>query len=257
MAMTRRPEGRRSPGPEADSGSTRWSGAWTPSRRRRTETAPCGAWAAKVLPPLVAVGWSLLVWQVLTGGDQAAVRLPSAGATCGDLSEQWRRARCSAGDLDSLSARRARASSPRGHRHPARAAGGPGEVVRAAIGPILSGLQSLPSVAWVPAGDHLVRADRRDDVRVILLGAVPSIANGLISGIDQVPPLFLRVGRVLGARGLTGGRHIVMPAALPGYLAGLKQGWAFPPAPCWPPTRSSSSRRRGGGGEATWISVAS
>jgi NitT/TauT family transport system permease protein len=61
----------------------------------------------------------------------------------------------------------------------------------------------------------------------VLLGAVPSIANGTISGVDQVPPLYLRVGRVLGARGLTTARHILMPAALPGYLGGLKQGWAF------------------------------
>jgi len=42
-----------------------------------------------------------------------------------------------------------------------------------------------------------------------------------------VPPLFTRVGRVLGARGLTMARFVLLPAALPSYLAGLKQGWAF------------------------------
>ena len=62
---------------------------------------------------------------------------------------------------------------------------------------------------------------------VVLLGAVPSIANGTISGIDQVPPLYHRVGRVLGARGLRAARHVLLPAALPGYVGGLKQGWAF------------------------------
>jgi NitT/TauT family transport system permease protein len=62
---------------------------------------------------------------------------------------------------------------------------------------------------------------------VILLGAIPSIANGTIAGLDQVPPLFSRVGRVLGARGLTLARLVLMPAAVPTYLAGLKQGWAF------------------------------
>ncbi|MDT9699204.1 ABC transporter permease subunit, partial [Streptomyces sp. P17] len=62
---------------------------------------------------------------------------------------------------------------------------------------------------------------------VILLGAVPSIANGLVAGIDQIPPLFLRAGRTMGATGLRGAWHIMMPASLPGYLAGLKQGWAF------------------------------
>ena len=58
---------------------------------------------------------------------------------------------------------------------------------------------------------------------VVLLGAVPSIANGLVSGIDQVPPLFLRVGRVLGARPRPA-RHVVLPAALPGYLGGSEAG---------------------------------
>lgn len=65
---------------------------------------------------------------------------------------------------------------------------------------------------------------------VILLGAVPSIANGLVSGVDQVSPIFLRAGRTLGATGLRGTWHIVLLAALPGYVAGLKQGWAFSPA---------------------------
>lgn len=99
--------------------------------------------------------------------------------------------------------------------------------VRAAIGPILSGLQSLPSVAWVPAAVIWLGLKPEMMYAVILLGAVPSIANGLVSGVDQVPPLILRAGRTLGATGLRGTWHIVMPAALPGYVAGLKQGWAF------------------------------
>ncbi|MET8700233.1 MULTISPECIES: ABC transporter permease [unclassified Kitasatospora] len=99
--------------------------------------------------------------------------------------------------------------------------------VRAALGPVLSGLQSLPSVAWVPAAVIWLGINDSMMYAVILLGAVPSIANGLVAGIDQVPPLFLRAGRTIGATGLTGARHILLPAALPGYLAGLKQGWAF------------------------------
>ncbi|MDH6127101.1 ABC transporter permease [Kitasatospora sp. GP82] len=99
--------------------------------------------------------------------------------------------------------------------------------VRAAIGPILSGLQSLPSVAWVPAAVIWLGINSSAMYAVILLGAVPSIANGLIGGIDQIPPLFLRAGRTMGATGLAGARHVLLPAALPGYLAGLKQGWAF------------------------------
>jgi NitT/TauT family transport system permease protein len=99
--------------------------------------------------------------------------------------------------------------------------------VRAAIGPILSGLQSLPSVAWVPPAVIWLGLNNSMMYTVILLGAVPSIANGLVSGVDQVPPLFLRAGRTMGATGVKGIWHVTLPAALPGYVAGLKQGWAF------------------------------
>ncbi|GGU46790.1 sulfate ABC transporter permease [Streptomyces albospinus] len=101
------------------------------------------------------------------------------------------------------------------------------KAVRAAIGPILSGLQSLPSVAWVPAAIIWFGLSDATIYAVVLLGAVPSIANGLVSGVDQISPLYLRAGRTIGATGLTGVRHVLLPAALPGYLAGLKQGWAF------------------------------
>ncbi|MFE2754138.1 ABC transporter permease [Actinosynnema sp. NPDC059335] len=100
-------------------------------------------------------------------------------------------------------------------------------VVRAAIGSLLTGLQSLPSVAWVPAGILWFGATPATIYFVVLMGSVPSIANGLVSGIDQIPPLLPRVGQALGATRLAAARHILLPAALPGYLAGLKQGWAF------------------------------
>jgi NitT/TauT family transport system permease protein len=100
-------------------------------------------------------------------------------------------------------------------------------LVRTAIGPLLSGLQSLPSVAWVPAAVLWFGLTDATIYFVVLAGSIPSIANGLVAGIDQIPPILPRVGQVLGARGLTSARHILLPAALPGYLAGCKQGWAF------------------------------
>lgn len=99
--------------------------------------------------------------------------------------------------------------------------------VRAAIGPIISGLQSLPSVAWVPGAIIWFGLTDAAIYTVVLLGAVPSIANGLLAGFDQVPPLFERVGKVLGLSTMGRIRHVLLPGALPGYLAGLKQGWAF------------------------------
>ena len=99
--------------------------------------------------------------------------------------------------------------------------------LRAAIGPVVSGLQSLPSVAWVPAAIIWFGLTDAAIYAVVLLGAVPSIANGLLSGFDQVPPLFDKVGRVLGLTRFGRVRHVMLPGALPGYISGLKQGWAF------------------------------
>jgi NitT/TauT family transport system permease protein len=99
--------------------------------------------------------------------------------------------------------------------------------LRAAVGPFVSGLQNLPSVAWVPAAIIWFQLTDAAIYTVVLLGAVPSIANGLLGGMKQVPPLFDRVGRVLGLSALGRVRHVLLPAALPGYLGGLRQGWAF------------------------------
>ena len=100
-------------------------------------------------------------------------------------------------------------------------------VVRRGIGPLVSGLQGLPSVAWVPAAILWFGLTDGAIYWVVLLGAVPSIAIGLVSGLDQVPPILPRVGKALGAGRLGGIRYILLPAALPGFLGGLKQGWAF------------------------------
>jgi NitT/TauT family transport system permease protein len=99
--------------------------------------------------------------------------------------------------------------------------------LRLAVGSLITGLQTMPSIAWFPLAILLFGLDEQAILFVVILGAAPSIANGVISGIDHVPPAYMRLGRVLGARGATLYRHIVLPAALPGYVSGLTQGWAF------------------------------
>ncbi len=100
-------------------------------------------------------------------------------------------------------------------------------VLRRAFGSFITGLQSMPSIAWFPFAILVFQLSEAAILFVVVLGASPSIANGLVNGIDHIPPLLLRAGRVLGARALASLRHVVLPAALPGYVAGLKQGWAF------------------------------
>jgi NitT/TauT family transport system permease protein len=101
------------------------------------------------------------------------------------------------------------------------------KVLRSAIGSLITGLQTMPSIVWFPLAIVLFKLTEQAILFVVVLGAAPSIANGVISGIDHVPPTLIRAGRSLGARGLVLQRHVVVPAALPGVVAGLKQGWAF------------------------------
>jgi NitT/TauT family transport system permease protein len=100
-------------------------------------------------------------------------------------------------------------------------------ILRAAIASMITGLQTMPSIAWFPLAIVLFGLTEGAMMFVVILGAAPAIANGVISGVDHIPPLLLRAGRVLGARGLAAYRHVILPAALPGFVAGLKQGWAF------------------------------
>lgn len=99
--------------------------------------------------------------------------------------------------------------------------------LRIAFGSFITGLQTMPSIAWFPLAILWFGLNEQAIFFVVVLGAAPSIANGLIGGVDQIPPLWLRVGRILGARGLTLVRYVILPAALPSFIGGLKQGWAF------------------------------
>lgn len=99
--------------------------------------------------------------------------------------------------------------------------------LRSAIGSLITGLQTMPSIAWFPLAILIFGLTETSILFVVVLGAAPAIANGLISGVDQIPRILLRAGYVLGARRFAKYRHVIMPAALPSFVAGTKQGWAF------------------------------
>lgn len=184
--------------------------------------------ATSVLPPIVAVVLFIVLWQILwASAIWPEFKLPAPAAVFGEIGSQLASGQALSIIWTSIS----RAvlgfllavliGTPLGLLVATVAP------VRAAIGPILSGLQSLPSVAWVPAAVLWFGLTDQTIYFVVLMGAVPSIANGLVSGIDQVPPLLPRVGHAMGASRTQSARLIMLPAALPGFLAGLKQGWAF------------------------------
>lgn len=101
------------------------------------------------------------------------------------------------------------------------------KLLRTAVASLITGLQTMPSIAWFPFAILIFGLTEPAIMFVVILGAAPSIANGLIAGVDQIPRILLRAGQVLGARGFDRYRHVVLPAALPSFIGGLKQGWAF------------------------------
>ena len=184
---------------------------------------------SRALPPIVALAVVVAIWDLLVAlhVHSGEIMLPGPGDVWDAVRTNWGPSRIGAAIWDSVyrAAIGFAASVAIGSvigLVVARLA-----PVRAAIQPLLSGLQNLPSVAWVPIGIIWFGVNSATIYTVVLLGAVPSIAVGLIDGLDRVPPIYLRVGRNLGARGLASVRFVLIPAALPGYVSGMKQGWAF------------------------------
>ncbi len=100
-------------------------------------------------------------------------------------------------------------------------------VLRTAIASLITGLQTMPSIAWFPLAILLFGLTEQAILFVVVLGAAPSVANGLITGVDHVPRILLRAGKVLGARGVNAYRLVILPASLPSFIGGMKQAWAF------------------------------
>ena len=182
----------------------------------------------RALAPLAAVAFVLAVWQGAVALELAPVWvLPSPAMVWQSLVDQAAQGILFESAFNSLRKGVQGFAISLLIATPLGIALGLNSALRAIARPLITGLQQLPSVAWVPAAIIWFGLSDATIFAVVLLGAVPSITNGLISGIDQIPPLYLRAGKVLGARGFSSIRHIVIPAAWPGYLAGLEQGYAF------------------------------
>ncbi len=82
----------------------------------------------------------------------------------------------------------------------------------------------MPSIAWVPFAIIFFGENTSAILFVVVLGAAPSIANGLITGVDYTPPLLLRAGKTMGLRGFALYRYLILPASLPAYVAGTEAG---------------------------------
>ncbi len=179
-------------------------------------------------PKLLAVGMALLVWQlVVWSGWRPPYVLPGPAAVATDL---WH----GLGTIDFWSALATTLRRAVTGFAIAAVVGltlglavARSRTLRAATGSLITGLQTMPSIAWFPLAILLFQLSESAILFVVVLGAAPSIANGVLAGVDYVPPILLRAGRNLGAEGLALYRLVVAPASIPAILAGLKQGWAF------------------------------
>ena len=100
-------------------------------------------------------------------------------------------------------------------------------VLNETLGSLVLGLQALPSVCWLPLAVLWMGLSEQAILFVVVMGALFSITLGVEAGVKNTPPLYLRAASTLGARGLALYTQVILPAALPSILTGLKQGWSF------------------------------
>ncbi len=101
------------------------------------------------------------------------------------------------------------------------------EIVKLTLGSLVLALQSLPSICWLPLSLLWFGLSETAILVVVVLGALFSIAVSTEGAIRNIPPIYKKVGLVLGARGFSFSKDILFFAALPEILSGLKVGWTF------------------------------
>jgi len=88
-------------------------------------------------------------------------------------------------------------------------------------------LNAMPGAAWVPLAIFLFGLNQRAVIFTIVLGATGIVMLSTSMGIKGVPPLIVRAARTMGARGMKIFWHVMVPAALPRIVDGLRLAWAF------------------------------
>lgn len=95
------------------------------------------------------------------------------------------------------------------------------------LGPLFLGLQTLPSVCWVPLAVLVLGLNEKGVLFVVAMGSFFSIAISLRDGLRTIPPIYHRAGAMLGASGWKLYRYVLLPASLPALASSLRQGFSF------------------------------
>jgi NitT/TauT family transport system permease protein len=101
------------------------------------------------------------------------------------------------------------------------------EVVEDTVGTLALGLQTLPSVCWIPLALLWFGQTEGAMLFVVVMGTVWSVMIATATGVRTIPPVFARAARTMGSKGLHKWTRVILPASLPFLLSGMKQGWAF------------------------------
>ncbi len=101
------------------------------------------------------------------------------------------------------------------------------KLIAETIGSLILGLQTLPSICWLPLALLWFGLNESAIIFVVVMGALLSITTATESGIKNAPPLLIKAGQNMGARGPRLLFEVIVPAALPSIITGMKQGWSF------------------------------
>jgi NitT/TauT family transport system permease protein len=100
-------------------------------------------------------------------------------------------------------------------------------VLQDTVGLLALGLQTLPSVCWVPLALLWFGQSEAAMLFVVVMGTVWSVIIATDNGVRNISPIFARAARTMGSHGLHTWMKVILPAALPFIVTGMKQGWAF------------------------------
>ncbi len=95
------------------------------------------------------------------------------------------------------------------------------------IGVLALGLQTLPSVCWVPLSIIWFIEPEQGMQFVVIMGTLWSVLIAVDNGVRNLPPIYTRAARTMGSRGMHTLIKVILPASLPYVISGMKQGWAF------------------------------
>ena len=100
-------------------------------------------------------------------------------------------------------------------------------MIRDTIGLLALGVQTLPSVCWVPLALLWFGQTESAMLFIVVMGTLWSVIIATNDGVRTMPPIYLRAARTMGSNGLHSGFKVILPASLPYLVGGMKQGWAF------------------------------